>query len=105
MSAETILLALLLALSGPVGDGASAPSTAPPYGPVAALPAAPLPSDPAAPAPALPGSASSRGPRIEHCLVSVIQDIQVPAQEAGVLQSLTVSEGDQVTAGTLLAQI
>jgi multidrug efflux pump subunit AcrA (membrane-fusion protein) len=75
---ETIILVLLVALTGPVAT---------------AVP------------PAAPPAASGSATRIEQCLVSLIQDVQVPAQEAGVLQLIPVAEGDQVAAGTLLAQI
>lgn len=43
--------------------------------------------------------------KVEHCLVSLIQNVQVPAQEAGVLVDLSIKEGDQVQAGTLLGRV
>lgn len=68
--------------------------SAPPLVPVAAARPAPLA--------ALP---SSREAQITHCLVSLIQDVEVPALEAGALTSVSVVEGQFVTAGQLLAQI
>ncbi len=43
--------------------------------------------------------------RIERCLVSVIDDIQVPSQESGILRSLEVKEGMLVTKDQLLGQV
>lgn len=43
--------------------------------------------------------------RLEHCLVSVIQDIEVAAQESGTLTSVPAVEGAMVSHGTLLAQV
>jgi macrolide-specific efflux system membrane fusion protein len=43
--------------------------------------------------------------QIKTCLVSLIDDIQVPAREAGALTSVEVVEGQFVTTGQLLAQI
>lgn len=43
--------------------------------------------------------------RLTHCLVSLIDDVRVPAQEAGVLIALEAREGLDVEAGTLLARI
>ncbi len=43
--------------------------------------------------------------RVEHCLVSLIQDVQVPAQEAGVLVDMSIREGEQVSTGALLGRI
>ena len=42
---------------------------------------------------------------ISHCLVSLIDDVQVPAQEAGALVSVLVDEGSLVQEGALLGQI
>ncbi|MBN2474171.1 MAG: HlyD family efflux transporter periplasmic adaptor subunit [Pirellulales bacterium] len=50
---------------------------------------------------------------VESCLVSLIEEVQMPAEEAGVLRDIYVREGDQVFAedstqqkeATLLAQI
>jgi hypothetical protein len=36
---------------------------------------------------------------LPHCLVSLIDDVQAPSEVAGVLVSIAVGEGDQVTAG------
>lgn len=43
--------------------------------------------------------------RIQRCLVSLIDDIKVPAEAAGVLVSVEAREGLQVEAGTLLAKV
>lgn len=42
---------------------------------------------------------------LPNCLLSLDEEVQVPAQEAGVLVKIPVREGQQVTAGELLAQI
>lgn len=51
-----------------------------------------------------PGAAGRDVP-VEHCLVSLIEEAQVPAQEPGVLMKIPVREGSQVRQGDLLAQI
>jgi len=43
--------------------------------------------------------------QLTHCLVSLIEDVQVPAREAGALMKVNVVEGQHVTQGQLLAQI
>ena len=48
---------------------------------------------------------ASQQAQIKLCLVSLIEDIQVPAREAGALTSVEVVEGQFVTAGQLLAQL
>ena len=42
---------------------------------------------------------------LSHCLVSLINEAQVPAQEAGVLKTLDAVEGTQVKEGQILGQI
>ncbi len=42
---------------------------------------------------------------VPHCLVSLIDEAQVPAEESGVLLELAVREGAQVKAGDILARI
>jgi multidrug efflux pump subunit AcrA (membrane-fusion protein) len=42
---------------------------------------------------------------LENCYVSLVEDVEVPAQEAGVLVKIPVREGNQVAKGDLLAQI
>ncbi len=54
------------------------------------------------PAQPAPTGASVTVPR---CLVSLLQESQVPAQEAGVLVEVGVREGEQVSAGKVLGQI
>jgi multidrug efflux pump subunit AcrA (membrane-fusion protein) len=46
-----------------------------------------------------------RDTQLTHCLVSLIEDVQVPAREAGALVSVAVQEGAYVKQGQLLAQI
>lgn len=55
--------------------------------------------------PAAPASAAMREVQIAHCLVSLVEDVQVPAREPGALTSVAVVEGQYVTAGQSLAQI
>jgi len=43
--------------------------------------------------------------RIEPCLLSIKQQVEVPAQEAGVLLNLDVQEGGDVAADQLIGQI
>lgn len=50
-------------------------------------------------------SSLSVNPTLTHCLVSVKDEAQVPAQEAGLLISLKGEEGMQVKRGDVLAQI
>src|SRR5438045_3598420 len=52
-----------------------------------------------------PPVAPPRGVQLTHCLVSLLEDVQVPAREAGPLTSVNVVEGQHVTPGQLLAQI
>jgi multidrug resistance efflux pump len=52
-----------------------------------------------------PTPAQAREVQLTHCLVSLIEDVQVPAREAGALTSVGVVEGQYVTPGQLLAQI
>ncbi|HMC12689.1 MAG TPA: biotin/lipoyl-binding protein, partial [Pirellulaceae bacterium] len=52
-----------------------------------------------------PTPAQARDVQLTHCLVSLIEDVQVPAREAGALTSVGVVEGQYVTPGQLLAQI
>jgi macrolide-specific efflux system membrane fusion protein len=47
----------------------------------------------------------ARQVEVTHCLVSLIEDVQVPAREAGPLTNVAVAEGDYVKVGHLLAQI
>ncbi len=52
-----------------------------------------------------PAVATAASITLPHCLVSLIEEVQVPAQEAGVLETVAVKEGQQVKAGELLAKI
>jgi macrolide-specific efflux system membrane fusion protein len=63
----------------------------------------PVASSPVIPQKTAPTPA--REVKLSHCLVSLIEDVQVPAREAGPLMNVTVAEGQYVTAGQLLAQI
>jgi len=62
---------------------------------------------PQLPTPATPQPVASgaREAQVTHCLVSLIEDVQVPAREAGALTSVAVVEGEFVAQGQLLAQI
>jgi multidrug efflux pump subunit AcrA (membrane-fusion protein) len=65
-----------------------------------------VPPQLAGPAKSLPEQPTpARAVDLTHCLVSLIEDVQVPAREAGALMSVAVTEGQYVTAGQLLAQI
>jgi multidrug resistance efflux pump len=58
--------------------------------------------------PAVSGAASAEaGPsvKVSRCLVSLLDEAQVPAQEAGVLLALSAREGQQVAVGEVLGQI
>jgi multidrug efflux pump subunit AcrA (membrane-fusion protein) len=60
----------------------------------------------ATPTPRGPATAPvSREAQVPHCLVSLIEDVQVPALEAGALTSVAVVEGQYVSPGQLLAQL
>jgi macrolide-specific efflux system membrane fusion protein len=48
---------------------------------------------------------SAQQAQIKQCLVSLVEDIQVPAREAGALTSVEVVEGEFVAAGQVLATI
>lgn len=50
-------------------------------------------------------SVSSNSLTLPNCLVTLIEDVQIPAQEAGQLMELKVREGDQVKKDQVLAQI
>ena len=63
------------------------------------LAATPSPRGPATTTPV------SREAQVPHCLVSLIEDVQVPALEAGALASMAVVEGQYVSPGQLLAQL
>jgi RND family efflux transporter MFP subunit len=54
---------------------------------------------------AAPPVVPPREVQLTHCLVSLIEDVQVPAREAGALMKVNVVEGQHVTQGQLLAQI
>jgi macrolide-specific efflux system membrane fusion protein len=56
-----------------------------------------------------PNGASPAGPaaavRLEHCLVSLIDDVEIPAERAGVLTSLSVKEGDQLAKDAIVGTV
>jgi multidrug efflux pump subunit AcrA (membrane-fusion protein) len=57
-------------------------------------------------APAVDSPASkAQSLTIDHCVVSLIDEAQVPAKRAGVIGKLAVSEGTEVQAGQLLGQL
>jgi macrolide-specific efflux system membrane fusion protein len=82
---------------------AAPPQPNEPVAPRLSLPQADARSS-AAPSLAAPSSAA-REVTIPHCLISLVEDVQVPAREAGALTSVAVVEGQYVAAGQLLAQI
>jgi RND family efflux transporter MFP subunit len=51
------------------------------------------------------GSVSAATAKAPHCVISIIDEAQVPAREAGDLVSLDVREGAQVQKGQVVAQI
>jgi len=54
-----------------------------------------------APAALAPGAELEIG----HCLVSIMDEVEAPAQEKGVLKAIGVEEGQSVSPGQLLAQV
>jgi len=54
---------------------------------------------------AAPATVPAAQVTLPHCLVSLIEEVQVPAEEAGVLSGLAVKEGQQVKTEELLAKI
>ncbi|HEV2970043.1 MAG TPA: HlyD family efflux transporter periplasmic adaptor subunit [Pirellulales bacterium] len=50
-------------------------------------------------------AAAEEPPTLKNCLVSLIEEAQVPSQEAGVIVSLKAKRGDAVTKGQLLVQM
>jgi multidrug efflux pump subunit AcrA (membrane-fusion protein) len=52
-----------------------------------------------------PASSSTSSLIVPRCLVSLIEEARVPAQEAGVLTALEVREGQPVSVGEVLGQI
>ena len=83
LNTTSVLLVSLLAVTGPIAKSDS------PQAP-AARPAATRVGETAL---------------LKHCLVSLIAEVQVPAQEAGALLSVPVKEGDNVSEGKPLAQL
>ncbi len=60
------------------------------------------------PAVARPGSgvaANGGNPIVQNCTVALIEEVQIPAQEAGALVKVAVHEGDQIKIGDMLAQM
>ena len=53
----------------------------------------------------VPGAAPPAVVRLSHCLVSLIDDVEVPAEKAGVLTTFDVREGDYLQADALIATI
>ena len=49
--------------------------------------------------------AAAADAKIDDCLVSVIEEAEVPAQEPGVLKEINFKEGQAVAVGDLLAQV
>ena len=79
-------------------------ASAPPERPIAERVATPVSSSSARPIRAVaPTGAGALS--VPHCLVSLIEDAEVSAQEAGLLVSVPARDGDAVQPGDLLAQI
>jgi multidrug efflux pump subunit AcrA (membrane-fusion protein) len=51
------------------------------------------------------GPAAAAEPVLEGCLVALIDEVKVPAREAGVIMKLAIRQGDLVAKGDVLAQI
>lgn len=96
-SAEPANVRATTGLSRPQGAVVPA-STNQPAGPALAPPAPSFGRSPIT-------SSGARQVQIGHCLVSLIEDIQAPALEAGALTSVEVAEGDYVREGQLIAKI
>src|ERR1051325_1226599 len=52
-----------------------------------------------------PGAAADDAPTLSHCMVSLIDEAEVPAQEAGVIVGIKVKPGQVVKKGDLVATI
>jgi len=108
-----VLVLLAFALRGvPAVEPARAATlpaekVAPPVGPAEVKPPATRAATPATEPsrPATPPAASGKGPVLENCRVELIQEVQVPGIEAGVLMSLEATEGMDVRAGMLLGHV
>jgi len=85
--------------------GASEKTGSPAVGPTEVKPAAPRaanrPAEPQRPA----AAPSGKDPVIENCRVELIQGVEVPGIEPGVLMSLEAKEGMDVRQGTTLGHI
>ena len=99
-----------IGLNTPIEEEPETASTGRPQGdedsrlfgnPATALYSAELASEPDAPAAAAPPGSIT----LTDCFVELIEEAQVPAQEAGVLVKIMVREGDEVQRGEQLAQI
>jgi len=88
-------------VAGPKDDAPRRAERATSYSPAAAAERTPKETGRDRPAPAGDSSHS----RLSHCLVSLVDEVQVPAQEPGVIISLDVHEGMQVTAGAVLGYV
>lgn len=53
----------------------------------------------------LPAATPQSPLKLSDCLISLIDDIEIPAERPGVLRSLAVKEGDNVEADAVLGQI
>lgn len=56
-------------------------------------------------APAPGPRAVTGNPRLEHCIVTLFEEVQVPAQVPGKILAIPVREGGTVKAGELIAQL
>jgi macrolide-specific efflux system membrane fusion protein len=109
-----VLLLLAIALRpGPAAEPARAatlpaakvpPPEVGPSAVTAPASGAKTPAPKSSPPPTTP-TASGGDPVLSHCLVKLIQEVQVPGIEAGMLMSLEAKEGMDVRAGTTLGHI
>ncbi|MEK6236064.1 MAG: efflux RND transporter periplasmic adaptor subunit [Planctomycetales bacterium] len=55
--------------------------------------------------PSLADAQAPADPKVDHCLITVLQEVEVPAHEAGVIDHMEAKEGMHVKAGQELAQL
>lgn len=89
MSASLLMLSVALAINGPAGTLAQLPAGRTADSRTVDSRAGAAPTDPV----------------LKHCLVSLIEEVQLPGREPGVLIALDAKEGMQVSAGDVLGRI
>jgi len=97
MTASFLFLSVLMAINGPTAPSAS-PFAQQNPGPLQAAPAPRTPSSG-------PQQTLNGDPVLKHCLVSLIEEVQLPGREPGVLAAVDAKEGMQVKAGDVLGRI